>query len=105
MLPVTLISRPRPVAAKHPQNIKLPPLCFKVGMVFLGKKALPDFLKTEETLLWLNNSIFSRPTIEHALRRQLLYQYGALRTLALLSDAKVSITESSSGDMLSNQLT
>jgi len=39
-------SRPVPCAEKHPQSMMLPPLCFTVGMVFLGWYSSFFFIQT-----------------------------------------------------------
>ncbi len=39
IVPLMQCSCPVPLAAKHPQSIMFPPLCFTLGMVFLGSKA------------------------------------------------------------------
>ncbi len=39
IVPLMQYCCPVPLAAKHPQSIMFPPLCFTLGMVFLGSKA------------------------------------------------------------------
>ena len=53
----TLTSLPVPFAKKKPQNIRLPPPCFIVGIVFLGLRDSPFFLWTKEMSLWQKSSI------------------------------------------------
>ena len=57
ILPSIRWSRPVPLAEKHPQSIRFPPPCFKVGMVFLGLYSAFLFLQTQWVELMPNSSI------------------------------------------------
>ena len=46
-----------PLAEKHTQSIRFPPLCFTVGMVFLGLYSAFLFLQTRRVELMPNSSI------------------------------------------------
>ena len=48
MIPSTLTNLSVSFTEKQPQNIRLPPLCFTVGIVFLGLKTSPFFSKQKK---------------------------------------------------------
>ena len=77
-----LIIRVGPAAPKYPQTTKLPLRCFTRDVV---------------TQSW------PRRAIKYVFRRQHCYQYGALKTLSLISYAHAQFEGMSSGDMLLNR--
>ena len=50
-------SHPVPLAEKHPQNIRFPPPCFTMGIMFLGLYSAFLFLQTRQVELMPNSSI------------------------------------------------
>ena len=83
MIPSTLESSPVRVEAKQPHSIMLPPLCFTVGMVFLGLNACIQctFGHHDQKALFLPHQI-----TEHYSEIHLLFLYSHKHILVELWD-------------------